>query len=40
VIEQRIQCSVDHRVTEGAEVARILQAAKRYLEKPLTMAFA
>ncbi len=31
--------SADHRVTDGAEVARFLQAVKRYLEKPLTIAF-
>ena len=32
--------SADHRVTDGAEVARFLQVVKRYLEQPLTMAFA
>jgi len=32
--------SADHRVTDGAEVARYLQAVKRYLENPLTIAFA
>jgi pyruvate dehydrogenase E2 component (dihydrolipoamide acetyltransferase) len=32
--------SADHRVTDGAEVARFLQVVKRYLENPLTMAFA
>jgi pyruvate/2-oxoglutarate dehydrogenase complex dihydrolipoamide acyltransferase (E2) component len=26
-------------VTDGAEVARFLQAVKRYLEHPLTIAF-
>ncbi len=34
-----ITLSADHRVTDGAEVARFLQAVKRYLENPLTMAF-
>ena len=29
----------DHRATDGAEVARFLQAVKGYLEKPLTIAF-
>src|SRR5919106_747672 len=32
--------SADHRITDGAEVARFLQAVKRYLENPLTIAFA
>ncbi|MGH2615406.1 MAG: 2-oxo acid dehydrogenase subunit E2, partial [Thermomicrobiales bacterium] len=32
--------SADHRITDGAEVARYLQAVKRYLENPLTIAFA
>jgi pyruvate dehydrogenase E2 component (dihydrolipoamide acetyltransferase) len=31
--------SADHRITDGAEVARFLQAVKRYLENPLTIAF-
>ena len=31
--------SADHRVTDGAEVARYLQVVKRYLENPLTIAF-
>ncbi|HEX5395570.1 MAG TPA: 2-oxo acid dehydrogenase subunit E2, partial [Candidatus Limnocylindria bacterium] len=35
-----ITLSADHRVTDGAEVARFLQVVKRYLEHPLTMAFA
>ncbi len=35
-----ITLSADHRVTDGAEVARYLQAVKRYLENPLTLAFA
>ena len=35
-----ITLSADHRVTDGAEVARYLQAVARYLEQPLTMAFA
>jgi pyruvate dehydrogenase E2 component (dihydrolipoamide acetyltransferase) len=35
-----ITLSADHRVTDGAEVARYLQTVKRYLENPLTMAFA
>lgn len=34
-----ITLSADHRVTDGAEVARFLQAVKRYLENPLTIAF-
>jgi pyruvate dehydrogenase E2 component (dihydrolipoamide acetyltransferase) len=34
-----ITLSADHRVTDGAEVARYLQAVKRYLEHPLTIAF-
>ena len=35
-----ITLSADHRVTDGAEVARYLQAVKRYLENPLTIEFA
>jgi pyruvate dehydrogenase E2 component (dihydrolipoamide acetyltransferase) len=35
-----ITLSADHRVTDGAEVARYLQIVKRYLENPLTIAFA
>jgi pyruvate dehydrogenase E2 component (dihydrolipoamide acetyltransferase) len=35
-----ITLSADHRVTDGAEVARFLQTVKRYLENPLTIAFA
>ena len=34
-----ITLSADHRVTDGAEVARFLQVVKRYLEHPLTIAF-
>ncbi|MDQ2652467.1 MAG: 2-oxo acid dehydrogenase subunit E2, partial [Chloroflexota bacterium] len=34
-----ITLSADHRVTDGAEVARFLQTVKRYLENPLTIAF-
>ena len=34
-----VTLSADHRVTDGAEVARFLQAVKRYLENPLTIAF-
>ncbi len=34
-----ITLSADHRVTDGAEVARFMQTVKRYLENPLTMAF-
>ncbi len=34
-----ITLSADHRVTDGAEVARYLQTVKRYLENPLTIAF-
>jgi pyruvate dehydrogenase E2 component (dihydrolipoamide acetyltransferase) len=34
-----ITLSADHRVTDGAEVARFLQAVKRYLENPLMIAF-
>lgn len=37
VISQRMQATVsaDHRVTDGAEVARFLQALKGYLETPI-----
>jgi pyruvate dehydrogenase E2 component (dihydrolipoamide acetyltransferase) len=35
-----ITLSADHRVTDGAEAARFLQVVKRYLENPLTVAFA
>jgi pyruvate dehydrogenase E2 component (dihydrolipoamide acetyltransferase) len=35
-----ITLSADHRITDGAEVARYLQTVKRYLENPLTIAFA
>jgi pyruvate dehydrogenase E2 component (dihydrolipoamide acetyltransferase) len=35
-----ITLSADHRITDGAEAARYLQLVKRYLEKPLTIAFA
>ena len=35
-----ITLSADHRVTDGAEVARYLQVVKRYLENPLMIAFA
>jgi pyruvate dehydrogenase E2 component (dihydrolipoamide acetyltransferase) len=35
-----ITLSADHRVTDGAEVARFLQVVKRYLENPLTIAYA
>ena len=31
--------SINYRVTDGAEVARFMQAVKRYLENPLTIAF-
>lgn len=34
-----ITLSADHRVTDGAEVARFLRVVKRYLENPLTIAF-
>jgi pyruvate dehydrogenase E2 component (dihydrolipoamide acetyltransferase) len=34
-----ITLSADHRLTDGAEVARYLQTVKRYLENPLTIAF-
>ena len=34
-----ITLSADHRITDGAEVARYLQSVKRYLENPLTIAF-
>jgi pyruvate dehydrogenase E2 component (dihydrolipoamide acetyltransferase) len=34
-----ITLSADHRITDGAEVARFLQVVKRYLENPLTIAF-
>jgi pyruvate dehydrogenase E2 component (dihydrolipoamide acetyltransferase) len=33
-----ITLSADHRVTDGAEVARYLQAVKRYLENPMLLA--
>ena len=32
--------SADHRITDGVEAARFLQVVKRYLENPLTIAFA
>jgi hypothetical protein len=35
-----ITLSADHRVTDGAEVARFLQVVKRSLEHLLTIAFA
>jgi len=34
-----ITLSADHRISDGAEVARYLQTVKRYLENPLTIAF-
>ncbi len=34
----KITLSADHRVTDGAEVARFLQAVKRSLENPMTLA--
>jgi pyruvate dehydrogenase E2 component (dihydrolipoamide acetyltransferase) len=33
-----VTLSADHRVTDGAEVARCLQAIKRYLENPMLLA--
>ena len=32
-----ITISADHRVTDGAEAARFLQAVKKYLEEPLRL---
>lgn len=34
----KITLSADHRVTDGAEVARFLQAVRRYLENPMLLA--
>ena len=34
----KITLSADHRVTDGAEVARFLQAVKRHLEHPMLLA--
>ena len=33
----RVSLSADHRISDGAEVARFLQAVKGYLEKPLRL---
>jgi pyruvate/2-oxoglutarate dehydrogenase complex dihydrolipoamide acyltransferase (E2) component len=30
--------SADHRAVDGAEVARFLQAVRRYLEQPMLLA--
>jgi pyruvate dehydrogenase E2 component (dihydrolipoamide acetyltransferase) len=35
--KMKITLSADHRITDGAEVARFLQAVKGYLEKPLRL---
>jgi pyruvate dehydrogenase E2 component (dihydrolipoamide acetyltransferase) len=35
--KMKITISADHRITDGAEVARFLQAVKGYLEKPLRL---
>jgi pyruvate dehydrogenase E2 component (dihydrolipoamide acetyltransferase) len=32
-----ITVSADHRVTDGAEAARFLQAIKKYLEEPMRL---
>jgi pyruvate dehydrogenase E2 component (dihydrolipoamide acetyltransferase) len=34
----KITVSADHRVTDGAEIARFLQAVKRYLQNPMLLA--
>ncbi len=34
----KITLSADHRITDGAEVARCLQAIRRYLENPMLLA--
>jgi pyruvate dehydrogenase E2 component (dihydrolipoamide acetyltransferase) len=34
----KLTLSADHRVTDGAEVARFLQAVRRYLERPMLLA--
>jgi pyruvate dehydrogenase E2 component (dihydrolipoamide acetyltransferase) len=34
----KITVSADHRVTDGAEIARFLQAVKRYLHNPMLLA--
>ena len=33
-----VTLSADHRVTDGAEAARFLQAVKRYLQNPMLLA--
>ena len=33
----KVTCSADHRVTDGAEVAKFLQALKAALEQPLRL---
>jgi pyruvate dehydrogenase E2 component (dihydrolipoamide acetyltransferase) len=35
--KMKITLSADHRISDGAEVARFLQAVKGYLEKPLRL---
>ena len=34
----KLTLSADHRVTDGAEVARFLQAVRRYLDRPMLLA--
>jgi len=34
----KLTLSADHRITDGAEVARCLQAIRRYLEQPMLLA--
>jgi pyruvate dehydrogenase E2 component (dihydrolipoamide acetyltransferase) len=34
----KITVSADHRVTDGAEIARFLQAIKKYLQNPMLLA--
>jgi pyruvate dehydrogenase E2 component (dihydrolipoamide acetyltransferase) len=34
----KLTLAADHRVTDGAEVARFLQAVRRYLERPMLLA--
>ena len=34
----KVTLSADHRITDGAEVAKCLQAIRRYLENPMLLA--